>query len=222
MDVIKVFTEEPVGLETLVPDLDPDARRRDVADGSLEEFLARPQAPYARAYLAGTALGDPRRVGLTALSDPEAWIVPILDWSNERGWTGLVADRARGFLPEEVADVLGRPSDVAGGPVTALCIGPDPPGALADAVGDRRERLPALRALLDAGCAVFFPELAHDGHDWSVFAPAPLAAPLVDAFRRRPGDARCLVAPYRRARGEHKFYLEQWALDDLPDWAEEV
>ena len=224
MDVIKVFTEEPVGLESLVPDLDPDARRRRAPEDTLEAFLARPNAPYARVYLAGTALGPPHRVGLTALSDPDAWIVPLLDWSNERGWSGLVAGQSRGFLAEEVAAVLRRPAGVSGGPVTALALGTEPPGALAEAAGaeQRRHRLDALRALLDMGCAVLFPEPAHDGHDWSVFAPAPLAAPLVDAFRQRPGAARCLVAPYRQARGEHKFYLEQWALDDLPDWAEEI
>ena len=224
MDVIKVFTEEPVGLETLVPDLDPDARRRQVRGGSLESFLARPDAPYARAYLAGTALGPPHRVGLTALADAESWVVPLIAWSNERGWSGVVGGRSRGFLAQEVAAVLRRPAGVSGGPVTALALGPEPPGALADAAGapQRRDRLDALRALLDAGCAVLFPEPAHDGWDWSVFAPAPLAAPLADAFRQRPGAARCLVAPYQEARGEHKFYLEQWALDDLPDWAEEV
>lgn len=224
MDVIKVFNEEPVSLETLVPDLDPDARRRQAPLESLEAFLERPNAPYARAYLAGTALGPPHRIGLTALADSSAWVVPLLSWANGRGWSGLVGGRSRGFLDEEVAAVLLRPADVAGGPVTALALGPDPPGALAQAADadQRRDQLEAVRVLLDAGCAVLFPEPAHDGHDWSVFAPAPLAAPLADAFRQRPGTARCLVAPYHRARGEHKFYLEQWALDDLPDWAQEI
>ena len=224
MDVIKVFTEEPASLETLVPDLDPDARRRQAPSESLEAFLARPNAPYARAYLAGTSLGPPHRIGLTALDDADAWTVPILGWANGRGWSGVVAGRARGFLEAEVASVLRRPTGVAGGPVTALALGPEPAGALAEAAGadQRRDRLGALRALLDAGCAVLFPESAHDGHDWSVFAPRPLAGPLTDAFRQRPGAARCLVAPYQRARGEHTFYLEQWALDSLPDWAREI
>lgn len=225
MDVIKVFTEEPVSLETLVPDLDPDARRRQPPEDTLEAFLARPNAGYARAYIAGTVLGLTRRVGLTALSDPEAWTSPLIGWSGGRGWSGVVGGRSRGFLAAEAVLALRRPHDMAGGPIGALALGPEPPGALAAAVGGaevRRERLDALRVLLDAGCAVLFPEPAHDGWDWSVFAPAPLVAPLVDAFRQRPGAARCLVAPYQRARGEHKFYLEQWALDDLPEWAEEV
>ena len=219
--MIKVFTEEPVGLESLVADDDPDARRRRAPAGSLEAFLRQQAAPYARAYLAGTHLGPPRRVGLTSLADPRAWVRPVLSWAGDRGWSASDGGAARGLLRAEAAGVLRAP-----GATRALGVGPVPPGALAEAVAgegaQRRDRAEAVRAVLDAGSAVLFPEPAHDGWDWSVFAPAPLAAPLVDAFRRRPGAARCLAAPFQRARGEHKFYLEQWALDDLPAWAEEV
>ena len=42
MDVVKVFTEEPIGLEALVSDTDPDARRRSVEPApSLEETPRR-------------------------------------------------------------------------------------------------------------------------------------------------------------------------------------
>ena len=221
MDVIKVFTEEPVGLESLVADDDPDARRRQRPADSLEAFLQRQAAPYARAYLAGTHLGSPRRVGLTSLSDDQSWVQPVVSWAGERGWSAFDGSTAQSVLRADVPGVLLRPVQTL-----ALGVGPVPPGALAEAAADegaqRRDRAGAVRAVLDAGAAVLFPEPAHDGWDWSVFAPAPLAAPLVDAFRRRPGAARCLVAPFQRARGEHKFYLEQWALDDLPAWAEEV
>ena len=218
MDVIKVFTEEPVGLEALVPDDDPDARRRQVAPDSLDAFLARPAAPYARAYLAGTALGPPRRVGLTAVADAQAWVRPLLTWADGRDWTALEAGATRGLPAPGAAAALRQP-----GTVVALALGPVPPGALREAAGgERRDRLPALRAALDAGAAVLFPEPAHDGHDWSLWAPAPLRDPLLAAFRQHPTSARRLVAPYRRARGEHTFYLEQWTLDDLPGWVEEV
>ena len=220
MDVVKVFTEEPIGLEALVPDAEPDARRRSAEAPSLDAFLAGLDAPYARVYLAGTHLGPPRRVGLTALDDAEAWVRPLLTWAAGRDWTALDADgTTRGLIAAEAAAVLRQP-----GAVGALALGPAPHGALADAAGgDRRDRLPALRAVLDAGAAVLFPEPAFDGRDWSLFATAPLRDPLAHAFRQHPApDARRLFAPYRRARGEHTFYLEQWALDDLPDWAEEV
>jgi len=219
MDVVKVFTEEPVGLEALVPDAEPDARRQSAASVSLEDLLAPDRRPYARAYLAGTALGPPHRVGLTALDDAEAWVQPLLAWAAGRGWTALDAEgQTRGLLDAEAAAVLRRPDGVR-----ALAVGPAPP-ALADAVGDdRRASLPALRAVLDVGASVLFPEPAHDGHDWSLFSLAPLRDSLVDAFRQRPAPGvRRLVAPYRRARGEHTFYLEQWALDALPEWVEEV
>ena len=224
MDVVKVFTDEPVALEPLADDADPDARRRQApAAGSLEDFLGAARAPYARAYLAGTHLGPPRRVGLTALDDAEAWTAPLQTWAAGRPWTGAGDGGARPLRDDEVAGVLCRP-----GRVRALAVGPAPPDALADVAAatregaQRRDRLPALRRILDAGAAVCFPETAHDGHDWSLFAPAPLRDPLVRAFRQHPARARRIVAPYRRARGEHTFYLEQWALDALPDWAEEV
>lgn len=223
MDVVKVFTEEPLALEALSDDSDADARRRHRAPaGSLEEFLNAARAPYARVYLAGTHLGARRRVGLTALDDADAWTAPLLDWAGDRPWTAVGTDGPRPLSRAEALGVLRQPAGVR-----ALGLGPAPPEALAEAAAghdgvQRRDTVPALRRILDAGAAVCFPETAHDGHDWSLFAPAPLRDPLVAAFRRHPSEARRIVAPYRRARGEHTFYLEQWALDALPDWAHEV
>ena len=226
MDVVKVFIEEPVGLEVLVPDTEADARRRGAEVGSLEDLLARrtePDSDYARAYLAGTRLGGDRpRVGLTALSDAEAWLQPLLDWAGDRSWSRLGADGAvTGLLVPEAAAALRRPGDLQ-----ALALGPVPADLLAaSARGERRDALPALRAALDTGpeAAVLFSEPAHDGHDWSLFTHRPLREPLAEAFRRHPApDARRLFAPYQRARGEHTFYLEQWTLDALPAWVEAV
>ena len=225
MDVVKVFVEEPVGLDALAPDDASDARNRDQPMVSLESLLAPDARPYARAYVAGTHLGNARRVGATALDAPGAWATPLVAWAGDRPWHALGADGdVRTIEPREAARVLRAPDSVR-----ALALGE--PTGLADAVGgepevgasQRRERLPALRALLDRGAAVLFPEPAFDGHDWSLFARAPLRDPLVAAFREHPAlGVRRLFAPYQRARGEHRFYLEQWAMDALPDWVEEV
>lgn len=219
MDVIKVFTEEPIGLDSLVPDAEPDARRLAVPSVSLESLLAGPQEDYARAYIAGTRLGPPHRVGATALADPEAWIGPLLGWALGRPWSAFGPSGTAGLLAAEVPAVLREPGDAQ-----AIVVGPALPEALADvAGGERRDRLAALRRLLDGGASVLFPEPAHDGVDWSLFSRAPLRDPLVEAFRQRPAPGvRRLVAPFQRARGEHRFYLEQWTLDDLPDWVVEV
>ena len=225
MDVVKVFVEEPVGLEAVAEDADPDARRRAHDLGSLDALLDRAAPPYARAYLAGTDLGAaPHRVGLTALASADAWLAPLLDWAGGRPWTRLGADGRGGVVDEAgAAAALRSPDGVA-----ALALGAVPLDALAEAAAggaERRDVLPALRRVLDAeGGAALFPEPAHDGWDWSVFARAPLEAGLRAAFARHPAPpgARRFVAPYRRARGEHTFYFEQWALDPPPDWAEEV
>jgi hypothetical protein len=89
----------------------------------------------------------------------------------------------------------------------------------------RRRALPALRALLDAAHVAFFPEPAHDGHDWSIFSAAPMRDRLVAAFRAHPTDGvRRFVLPYQRARSESKFYFDRWQLTEspLPDYVEEV
>ena len=234
MDVVKVFVEEPVGLEAVAADADPDARRRSADLGLLEALLGRPAPPYARAYLAGTRLlgpggTAPPRIGLTALAEPDAWREPLLAWAAGRAWTRLSAGGEGGAVSEaEAAASLRDPASVL-----ALALGDVPLDALAEAAAtgaggvERRDALPALRRVLDAGDeagpggAALFPEPAHDGWDWSVFARRPLEARLREAFAAHPAPpgVRRFVAPYRRARGEHTFYFEQWALDPPPPWA---
>ncbi|MDT0631269.1 hypothetical protein RQM47_05185 [Rubrivirga sp. S365] len=228
MDVVKVFVEEPTGLEVVAADADPDARRRGAGLGSLDALLGRPAPPYARAYLAGTDLSAaPPRVGLTALAEPSAWLSPLLAWAGDRPWTHLGADGRGGAVSaDEAAAALRAPAGAL-----ALALGDVPLDALAEAAAggaggvERREALHALRRVLAAeGGAALFPEPAHDGWDWSVFARRPLDGPLREAFARHPAPpgVRRFVAPYRRARGEHTFYFEQWALDPPPEWAEAV
>jgi len=202
-DVLKVFTEEPAALRGA-------ARGAPVA--SLEALLAPPAGSYGRAYLAGTHLGPPRRVGLTALADASAFVAPLLAWAAGRPWTRLGATGAVEPVRDPAAALLTPAVLAVGGAPVA--------GALAAvAAGDRAD---ALRVLLDGGACVLVPEPAHDGHDWSVFGPAPLG--LAEAVRaaEAPAGVVRFVAPLAAARGESKFYFEQWALDAPPPWAERV
>ena len=66
--------------------------------------------------------------------------------------------------------------------------------------------------LLDMGATVVFPEPAHVGHDWSIFSAKPLSARFTEALATAPADCRSFVVPYVKARGEHKFYFEQYDL----------
>jgi hypothetical protein len=51
------------------------------------------------------------------------------------------------------------------------------------------------------------------GHDWSIFSSHPLADRVKDAMANLPDDTRGYVIPYVEARGEHKFYFEQYDLE---------
>lgn len=239
MTVLKYFYEEPTSLETLTPDLDADARQRGRTDDirrtsgrsgprlSLEALFSAQR--YYRGYLAGTDMATDR-TGLTATPDPLAYTAPLADLTEGRTWHRLGAsDDAQ---PEPVADLAAA---LAGLASTALLIAvPEGarfgPAALRAALPaedggatERREALEGLRALLDAGALVAFPEPAHHGHDLSLFSATPLKSRLAEAFAQHPTPgARRFLVPFRRARSEHKFYFERWQLDALPDFIEEV
>ena len=218
MDVLKVFTDEPLPLDAAADEPVPFSLRDGLAP--LEDILRRP--PYARAYLAGTHLGEPVRTGLTALADPGLWRDPIRDLTRGFVWS------LPGVTPNTISwgdarvDLLDPPVDFA------LAAAPEAVDAalLATvAASTQREGWGALRAILDRQPEAFVlvPDSAHDGCDWVLYAGRPLRQRLIDAIRARPApSARRLVMPYQKARGEHKFYLERWALDRLPDWAMEV
>ena len=215
MDILKYFHEEPVHLEALSAEADPDARRRAEPSASLDDLL-RPTA-YYRGYLAGSRQD---RVGLTALASPNAFVLPLLDVLAGSRWTFAAPDGSVEAAADP-ASLLQHPGAAA---ALAASDGPVDETALAEvARAERRYGIPALRRLLDAGATVLFPEPAHDGWDWSVFSAEPLRERLGAAFRRHPAPGvRRFVLPYRRARSEHTFYFERWTLDDLPDWIEEL
>lgn len=220
MDILKYFYDEPTALETLAPDLEPDARRQGAPEHPWATWLNAPR--YYRGYVAGTNLDD-NRVGLTALARPAAFADPVLDWLSERSW---MRSTQAGSV-----EVLGRTSVrhflLEPGATTALvCSRTLVPEADVGAVAgaERRYTVPALRRVLDQGGIVFFPEPAHHGVDWSFFSAEPMRETLMAAFRRHPATAvRRFVVPFQKARSEHKFYFEAWQLNEpLPDYIEEI
>ena len=221
MEIIKYFYEEPASLETLAPDLDPDARRRDAPIRPLSAWLDAPR--YYRGYIAGTDLAT-GRVGLTALTHPNAFINPLLDELGQAVWMRSTRAGTAEPLDEAAArHFLADPDETAALACAAARLPEADVAAVAGA--ERRYAVPALRRLLEVrSCVVFFPEPAHHGHDWSFFAAHPLRPALTEAFRRHPQTGvRRFVVPFQKARSEHKFYFETWQLDQpLPDYIEEV
>jgi len=227
-DVLKYFHEEPALLEPVTPDADPDARRRGERSDlpknvsvPLEDLLDTRDA--YRGYLAGTNRVD-ETVGLTALRDPDAFVTPVMEALGRVWWGQCTTHGAVETLDEEgVREILANPEGTA-----VLVTADDPVEAerIAAVAGRARRRaLPALRALLDAAHVAFFPEPAHDGHDWSFFSATPMRDRLVAALRAHPTDGvRRFVLPYQRARSESKFYFDRWQLTEspLPDYVEEV
>ena len=227
-DILKYFHQEPTVLEPVTPDHDPDARRRedrtplpDDVTVSLAALLDTEEA--YRGYLAGTNRAEDA-VGLTTLRTPSAYTAPLMAALGRAWWGRCTGDGSTEPLDVEAARrVLQDPDD------TAVLVTADAPvgGERMAAVAGRARRraLPALRRLLNEADVVFFPEPAHDGHDWSFFSASPMRDRFVAALRDRPTDnVRRFVLPYKHARSESKFYFEQWQLtgSPLPDYIEEV
>ena len=230
-DILKYFYEEPVLVEPLTPDAHPDARRRSgrsAFDASEEgpsmplEALLNTEEAF-RGYMAGRNQADDR-VGLTALRNPETFVMPLLEAFGEAWWgRSTEAGRVEALQADAVQEVLADPTGT-----TALVTATAPVEAerIRAAAGTARRRLlPALHDLLQDAAVAFFPEPAHHGHDWSLFSASPLREALVAAFRAHPTDTvRRFVLPYQKARSESKFYFETWQLTEpsLPDYIEEV
>ena len=227
-DVLKYFHEEPALLEPVTPDANPDARRRadrsDLPEGvsvPLEDLLDT--RDVYRGYLAGTHhAGD--AVGLTTLRADAAYVPPVMT-ALGRSWWGRCTPQntVEALRSERARDLLRSPAR------TTLLVTADAPVGTEriTAVAGRAPRrvAAALRTLLDEAHVVFFPEPAHDGHDWGFFSASPLRDRLVDAFRTHPApETRRFVLPYQKARSESKFYFDEWQLtaSPLPDYIEEV
>lgn len=219
MDILKYFYEEPASLEVLTPALNPDARRQDGPTLSLEALLQAPR--YYRAYWAGSNLAMDR-VGLTAISQPDAFVQPLLHLFEHATWWCASSSQSIETLSHDArSEALRQPSHTG-----VLTIGlrmPQVEDVVAVASGARRETLPALRRLLDVCDVVAFPEPAHHGSDWSFFSKTPLRERFTAALQAHPyPGVRRFIVPFQRARSEQKFYFETWMLDHLPEYIEEV
>ncbi|MEM1054658.1 MAG: hypothetical protein AAGI52_03955 [Bacteroidota bacterium] len=220
MDVLKVFTEEPFPLDASAGEPVPRDAPREIAP--LEDLLSRPM--YARAYLAGSRLvGDDWKVGLTAVEDDSLYLRPIRDLTRGMEWSVPMVEPNPPFEWHEIADRFRDPPVEHVVAAAPEAVDPSLLKHIADTPG--RAGWGFLRDALDhqPDALIFVSEIAHDGHDWIIYAGHALRDRLVAVLRaHETTEARRLVMPYQRARGEHKFYLERWALDDLPEWAKEI
>jgi hypothetical protein len=227
-DVLKYIYDEPTLLEPLTPDGDPDARQRKEQSAVPEARILAGEDPFDtqeayRGYLAGASRADDR-VGLTTLRDPDAYVPPIRA-ALGRAWWGRYTTEGRGEAldADGVRETFVSPTHTS---VLVTADAPVPTERMAAVAGRApRRAIPALQALLDEAHVAFFPESAHDGHDWSFFSAVPMRDRLVAALRDRPTDrVRRFVVPYKHARSESTFYFDQWQLtaSPLPDYVEEV
>lgn len=214
MQVVKYFFEEPVALEMLSSDSDPDARRHTGAP-TLEEFLDAPT--YARGYLAASDL-ETGRIAASVLPESIAVILddvlPVPRRHFTPGIAGISTTSAqdRDALREALTDRSKRSVIVCGKGASGGAT-PTEPG-LSVAVNRLieyhiREALAEVTKLLDCGHVVLVSEPSHDGHDWSVFSPRPLADAIRASMAEHLQDVSGYVIPFQRARAEHRFYFEQ-------------
>lgn len=217
MQVVKYFFEEPAALEMLSADSDPDARRRAGAP-TLEEFLHAPS--YFRGYLAASDL-ETGRIAASVLPESIALLLNDVMPTPRRhftpGVTGISFTTAEGLegLRDALTDRSGRSVIVCGaGDSADVRGGPSAAPRLHAAVGelidrDIREALAAVTELLQIGHSVLVSEPSHDGHDWSVFSPRPLADAMRASMAEHLSGVSGYVIPFHRARAEHRFYFEQ-------------
>lgn len=212
MQVVKYFFEEPVALEVLSADIDPDARRRTGAT-TLKEFTDAPT--YARGYLAASDL-ETGRIAASVLPESIALILEEVLPGPRRHFTPGVAGlsftsvEGRDGLREALTDPSERSVLVCGEASSEGSPGPDLNVAVGELIEyDTREVLAAITELLESGYIVLVSEPSHDGHDWSVFSPFPLADAVRASMAEHLTGVSGYVIPFRRARAEHRFYFEQ-------------
>ncbi len=239
VDIVKLFHEEPLYLEALTPDSDPDARRSGTELGAIDALLPadfsqapggaaeddfsadgleRP-TPYYRVYLAGTNLGEDR-TGATALEQPAVWAEPLIEWLGDALLWTLQAGAVSPVKKDQILNLLPRPN-----PDGVIVASPSEPflePMVAITRGELRESFADLKRLLDNGAKVLIPEKSHHGFDWHIFSAEPFHDDLAESIATHESNHRTFSAAYREAGSEHKFFFERWALDDLPRWVDEL
>lgn len=210
MQLIKYFFEEPAALEGFEPDTAASSVDPFPKTAFPEAWLHRP--PYYRGYLTGTNLAA-GTFGLTTLTPATRFTTPLIATQSGCVWMGLDPEGPpRTLTVDAVAALLAHPGDLR---LLAGIREPVAPETLR-AAGDRERRLalPGLRALLDAGAVVLYPEPAHHGFDWSLFSAQPLQPALSQALQCQRGPTlRIFVIPFVQARSEEKFYFETYDLE---------
>lgn len=205
MRYIKYFYEEP----TLLDLTDGEPGSGPTRQG-LDSLLRKPR--HFRGYLAATDT-EHDLVGGSALDDHAAARILAEILSGPVWFSNRAPGQQEGQLtllthPMEIVQAL-----VTMGGASVMLMDMDPTEELIHALTDDTDRKSGMRtiaALLDQGGTLVFPEQAHTGHDWSIFSSRPLARDVREAMSTLPQGTRGYVIPYKEARGEHKFYFEQY------------
>ena len=205
MRVIKYFFEEPT-----VVDLGNGSPGDPPSEEGLQALL-RGHRHY-RGYLAATDL-DQDLVGGSSLEDQAAARVLLAVFEGPIWFSNQAPGQEEGILRllTAPADILQALSTMSADSVMITGMEPTSETATALTTGeDRKSGMHLIAALLDQGCTLVFPEPAHTGHDWSVFSAQPVADRIREAMAHAPEDTRTFAIPYQKARGEDKFYFEQY------------
>jgi len=206
MRVIKYFFEEPTLL-----DLADDPSRQPRVE--LDDLLK--QHRHFRGYLAASDL-ESGSVGGSSLVDGAAAdvLAKVLDLP---AWFANVepGQRSRDLQLISNRDVLKTALLTMSSDSVMITNGAPDANAIDDLTKDqdRKRGMATISRLLDQGSTVVFPEPAHIGHDWSIFSAKPMAASVRDLLPCSNANTRSFVIPFVKARGEHKFYFEQYDVD---------
>lgn len=189
-----------------------------------EDALGIEPAPRQanRLFISGTDMASGRN-GATAIGRPSSWIDPLLDALSGLFWMTSEGLSARYVELETVRELLADPRDymiITGATARNS-------SELVIAVGrlERRAGMANLISLLNEGAEVIFlREPAYHGFDWTVYSTNPLTSRFRAAWIANSlhENARAFTLQWHRARGEHRFHFEHWALDDPQEWMEEI
>ncbi len=207
MRIIKYFFEEPTLL-----DFPAEEESAKPTESGLEGLMRKHR--HYRGYLAASDLAS-NMVGGSVLEDNAAAEVLSRVIGGPIWFSNRVAgqDDISITLLSSRKDIMQALSTMGSDSVMLMDV--DPTEKLVKALTDDNDRKVGMRLiaeLLDGGCTLVFPETAHMGHDWSIFSSRPLADRMREAMKDLPGDTRGFAIPYVEARGEHKFYFEQYDL----------